>query len=120
MFLVKENILFLCLATSLFVIVGCSDTKGKSPITQVEKPIEVKVHTLSKVKYPIWATFTGKTQAVDEVTVLSRVTGELQEKHFKPGDLVKKDQLLFSIGYRNLQASKIRLFPSFCITDAPQ
>lgn len=105
MFLVKKNVLFLCLAMALFIIVGCNDTKEKNTQVADEKPIEVKVHTLKKVNYPIWTTFTGKTQAVDKVTVLSRVTGELQEKHFKPGDMVKKDQLLFSIDQSEYQAA---------------
>jgi RND family efflux transporter MFP subunit len=62
------------------------------------------LHTLKKEAYPIWVNFSGKTQAVDEVMVISRVTGELKERFFKPGDTVKKDQILFRIDKREYQA----------------
>jgi RND family efflux transporter MFP subunit len=86
----------LVLLTSLLAMTACNETKEKKVVV-VKKAIEVKVHTLKKEVYPIWAKFSGKTQAVDEVTILARVTGELQKSFFKAGDIVKKDQHLFTI-----------------------
>ena len=76
---------------------GCDEKKEKTPVVVKEIPIAVNIHTLKKETYPIWVDFSGKTQAVDEVMVISRVTGELKESLFKPSDTVKKDQLLFKI-----------------------
>lgn len=82
---------------------GCEDKKEKASVVK-ETPIAVNVHTLKKETYPIWVDFSGKTQAVDEVMVISRVLGELKESFFKPGDTVKKGQLLFTIDKSEYQA----------------
>ena len=88
---------------SVFFLASCEDKKEKVPEVK-EVPIAVNVHTLKKEAYPIWVDFSGKTQAVDEVMVVSRVLGELKESFFKPGDTVKKDQLLFTIDKSEYQA----------------
>ncbi|WP_294953304.1 efflux RND transporter periplasmic adaptor subunit [Sulfurovum sp.] len=90
---------------SLLFLYGCGSTDKTKQSDIEEKPLAVKVHTLKKEVYPIWGTFTGKTQAVDEVMVLSRVEGELKERLFNPGDMVKKDQVLFVIDKRKYQAA---------------
>lgn len=88
---------------SLLFLFGCGKADEKE-VEIKEKPLQVKVHTLKKELYPIWGTFTGKTQAVDEVMVLARLEGELKERLFNPGDIVKKDQILFTIDKREYQA----------------
>src|SRR5262245_43758105 len=49
--------------------------------------------------------FVGRFQAVDEVTVRSRVGGYLDQVHFKDGALVNKGDLLFTIDQRPYQAA---------------
>jgi RND family efflux transporter MFP subunit len=49
--------------------------------------------------------FVGRFQAVDEVTIRSRVSGYLDEVHFKDGALVSKGDLLFTIDQRPYQAA---------------
>ena len=88
---------------SVLLLAACEDKKEKVPEVK-EVPIAVNVHTLKKEAYPIWVDFSGKTQAVDEVMVIARVTGELESIHFSPGESVKKDQLLFSIDKSEYQA----------------
>jgi len=88
----------------LLLISGCSEEKTKPATVKEVKPIEVKVHTLKRETYPIWGSFTGKTQAVDEVMVLARVEGELKERLFIPGNMVKEGQVLFKIDKREYQA----------------
>jgi len=92
------------LSVSLLFLSGCGEDNIKKSIVKEEKPLAVKVHTLKKETYPIWVDFSAKTQAVDEVMVISRVTGELEKSLFKPGDSVKKDQILFTIDKREYQA----------------
>ena len=94
----------LFLSLILWVLSGCNDTKEIQSVVKKEEPIKVKVHTLKKETYPVWGSFTGKTQAADEVMVLARVEGELKERLFKPGDIVKKDQILFTIDKSEYQA----------------
>ena len=101
---IKTAISVLFFLSALSFLTGCNDTKETESVKKEETPLTVKVHTLTKESYPIWGSFTGKTQAVDEVTVLARVEGELKERLFTPGDIVKKDQVLFTIDEREYQA----------------
>ena len=88
----------------LWSLSGCGTEKKEETAEIQEEHIAVNVHTLKKEKYPIWIYFTGKTQAFDEVNVISRVSGELQSYHFKPGQDVKKGTLLFTIDKSEYQA----------------
>ena len=49
--------------------------------------------------------FVGRFQAVDEVTIRSRVSGYLDEVHFKDGAIVNKGDLLFTVDRRPYQAA---------------
>ncbi|MDQ7046972.1 MAG: efflux RND transporter periplasmic adaptor subunit [Sulfurovum sp.] len=88
---------------AIVLLSGCDDKKEKVAVIK-EVPVAVNVHTLKEDTYPIWVDFSGKTQAVDQVMVISRVTGELGKSRFNPGDRVEKDQILFSIDKREYQA----------------
>ena len=100
----KNLISILYFLSALLLLTGCNDTNETENVIKEEALLKVKVHTLTKETYPIWGSFTGKTQAVDEVTVLARVEGELKERFFNPGEIVKKDQILFSIDKSEYQA----------------
>ena len=100
----RKVIYFTILVFSLWFISGCGTEKKDEPVEIADTPIQVNVHTLQKEHYPIWIRFTGKTQAFDEVDVIARVGGELKAYHFKPGQQVKKDDLLFSIDKSEYQA----------------
>ncbi len=88
----------------LITLLGCEKEKNTSA-PQSSAPLKVKVHTLKKEHYPIWIDFTGKTEAIDEVDVISRVKGELEAYHFKPGQEVAKEQLLFTIDKSEYRAA---------------
>lgn len=49
--------------------------------------------------------FVGRFQAVDEVAIRSRVSGYLDQVHFKDGAFVNKGQLLFTIDRRPYQTA---------------
>lgn len=93
-----------------FILGGCEDkSASKDKATKTVQVVPVKVHTLEKKVYPIWVDFTGKTEAFKDVDITSRVTGELKSIHFKSGDVVQKDQLLFQIDdteYKAILAQK--------------
>lgn len=92
------------LLLSLFV--ACEE-KEKATATVLSKEVKsmaVNVHTIAKRTYPIWVKFSGKTQAVDEVIVISRVSAEIQKILFKAGDTVKKGDILFSLDKSEYQA----------------
>lgn len=88
----------------LLLLSACGTKEESKAVIEEVKPIDVNVHVIKEETYPIWVDFSGKTQAVDEVMVISRVTGELQKSHFKAGDIVEKGQILFTIDKREYQA----------------
>ena len=47
-----------------------------------------------------WEEFTGRVEAVETVELRPRVAGYITEVHFQAGELVKKDQILFTIDQR--------------------
>jgi len=98
-----RHTVFLLVFTLLFQ--GCEQNHTTTnPPKEQEKPLPVEVHTLKKEPYPLWIHFTGKTQAIDEVDVISRVKGELLSTHFKPGQEVHQGDLLFGIDTSEYQA----------------
>ena len=89
----------------LFVLSGCGQEKQKAVATVEQPPVVLEVHTLKKERYPIWISFSGKTQAIDEVDMIARVKGELKAAHFTPGQQVKKGDLLFTIDKSEYQTN---------------
>ena len=51
-----------------------------------------------------WDDFTGRFEATDDVAIRSRVTGYLDQVHFKDGAIVNKGDVLFTIDPRSFQA----------------
>jgi RND family efflux transporter MFP subunit len=78
---------------------------GFGPAMAQTSPPEVTV--ASPVVKPIVEDdeFVGRFEAADSVQVRSRVSGYLQEVHFKDGSLVKQGDLLFTIDQRLFQVA---------------
>jgi RND family efflux transporter MFP subunit len=89
-------------ATSLALLAGAGCTHG--PEAAGAKPTVVRVVPVAERDITDYAVFTGRTAAVQNVDVRSRVTGYLDKIDFNPGDEVKKDQRLFKIDPRPYQA----------------
>ena len=95
----KSKVLLLVFMVNLLFLQGCSDKKEEQEEV-VKKEIvlkKVQINTIEKKTYPIWIDFSGKTQAVQNVSITSRISGELEKIHFKSGQKVKKGDLLFTI-----------------------
>ena len=69
---------------------------GPLPV-KVSHPVEAEVHEYQE--------FTGRFAAVETVDLRARVSGYLDEIHFKPGATVKKGDLLFTIDQRPYRAA---------------
>jgi multidrug efflux system membrane fusion protein len=78
-------------------IAGCHGESGQvaapqPPAVPVSRPVQQEVTD--------YVDFTGRTDAVQSVNVVARVTGYLVKMPFKEGAEVKKDQLLFEVDPR--------------------
>src|ERR1051325_2910705 len=93
----RLNALFLLLVAGL---IGCqrrpADTPPEPPAAAVSHPEERAVAE--------YAFYTGRTNAINSVTIQPRVTGYLVKMPFGEGEFVKKGQLLFEIDPRPYEA----------------
>jgi multidrug efflux system membrane fusion protein len=96
----RSSIFVLFAACLLAAIGGCAEAPAQlappqPPAVPVSKPVQQEVTD--------YVDFTGRTDAVQAVNVIARVTGYLVQMPFKEGSEVKKDQLLFEIDPRPYQ-----------------
>jgi multidrug efflux system membrane fusion protein len=95
---------FTLLGISLTVagaLAGCeqqndSVAPSQAPVVPVSQPVRRGVTD--------YVDFTGRTDAVNTVSIVPRVTGYLVQMPFKEGSLVKKDDLLFEVDPRPYKA----------------
>lgn len=95
----------------VLVLAGCKpDNAGGPPAPGGEgagmpPPPAVTVAVPLSKDVQEWDDFTGRFEAVERVEIRARVSGYLQEIHFKDGDLVNKGDLLFTIDQRPFEAT---------------
>ncbi|CAM2832212.1 efflux RND transporter periplasmic adaptor subunit [Vibrio diazotrophicus] len=83
------------------LLLGCKDVTQKQ---QVAAPI-VETVTMQTSEITPYHSFIGRTVAENDIDIMPRVNGELTEVHFKDGDMVEKDQVLFQIDPRPYKAA---------------
>jgi membrane fusion protein, multidrug efflux system len=82
-------------------MIGCSESPPEvappqPPVVPVSQPVQRQVTD--------FVDFTGRTDAVNAVTIVPRVTGYLVKMPFKEGSLVKQGELLFEVDPRPYKA----------------
>jgi RND family efflux transporter MFP subunit len=87
------------IAASCFYLAGCN----RQPATQAPPPPEVTISKPIKEQIEDSDEFTGRTTAVNFVSVTPRVSGYIVSIPFKEGDIVHKGDLLFQIDPRPYQ-----------------
>ena len=99
----------ICTKTSIVLFFGLlltaatSGCKPKSRAETLEIPVVPVSHPVQRVVTD-YVDFTGRTNAVDSVNIIARVTGYLVKIPFVQGSEVKKGDLLFVIDPRPYQA----------------
>jgi len=96
----RRALLSALVITTALAISGCDKQTGAGgppppPSVSVAKPIPKVVAE--------WDEYTGRFAAVETVEVRARVSGFIDSVHFKEGQIVKKDDLLFVIDRRPYQ-----------------
>ncbi|SDO18608.1 efflux RND transporter periplasmic adaptor subunit [Vreelandella arcis] len=64
---------------------------------QEPPPRPAPVTEAARQDLPLDKSYSSLLRSDNEVTLVARVTGYLQERHFEPGEFVEEDQLLYSI-----------------------
>ena len=99
-----SSFLYITVPFLILTLSGCSEqqqqTQQKTP-----PPLPVHVITVTNKNVPIWARYTGKTKASSSQEVRTRVSGILEKRFFKDGQLVKKGEKLFQIEQAEYKAT---------------
>jgi multidrug efflux system membrane fusion protein len=89
------------LAACCAAIVGCGHKGGGNATSPPSIPVSLPVQK----KVTDYAEYTGRTAAIQMVTIIPRATGNIVKIPFKEGSEVKKGDLLFEIDPRPYQAA---------------
>ncbi len=90
----------------LAVLSGCSSKSAQSAGPGSAPPaVPVVVAKVEQKNVPLQLQAIGRVETFSTVSLKSQVNGEILSVHFKPGDNVKKSDLLFKIDSRTFEAS---------------
>ena len=98
----KRQAILVPLSALLLLITACSDDKNAQASGPPAAPVAVAAAELRDV--PVTVTAVGNITPYSRVEVKSMVTAPVLSVHFKPGDFVKKGQLLYTLDPRSFQA----------------
>ncbi|MCL5287683.1 MAG: efflux RND transporter periplasmic adaptor subunit [Acidobacteria bacterium] len=91
---------------ALAMLAGCSSKSAQSagPAAPAQA-VPVVVATVQQKNVPLQLRAIGRVEVFSTVSLKSQVGGEILSVHFKPGQDVKKGDLLFKIDSRSFEAS---------------
>jgi len=116
----KNLFIVVLTCSALLVLSGCSKTdastaaaagggvapgKGGGGRRGGGGDVPVTVATVGQKNVPVEVQVIGNVEAYATISVKAQVTGQLTDVHFKEGDFVKKDDLLFTMDQRPLEAA---------------
>src|SRR5690349_5916292 len=96
----KPLIILLCLG-ALVLANGCKPTPKAQPVS----PPLVEVATVTRADIPIYHDWVGVLDGFVNARIRAQVTGYLLSQHYREGDPIRKDDLLFEIDPRPFQAA---------------
>jgi membrane fusion protein, multidrug efflux system len=99
-------LLLFAIAFVLLVSTGCGDTKKAQAVSQPPAPVTVGKAEVKSV--PVTVSAVGNITPYTTVQVKSMVTAPVLSTNFKPGDFVKKGQLLFALDDSSFKADVMR------------
>ncbi|MGF1551070.1 MAG: efflux RND transporter periplasmic adaptor subunit [Paracoccaceae bacterium] len=73
---------------------------GSAPPAPVVDVVAAEAHAIDR-----FDAFTGRFEAADEIAVRARVEGRLDAVHFRPGQIVERGDLLFTLDARPFEAA---------------
>jgi membrane fusion protein (multidrug efflux system) len=87
------------MGASLLLALACDTT----PKPQAPPPVmEVSVTPVELEDIPVWREWVGETRGQADIEIRARVSGFLEEIHFREGSRIEKGQLLYSIDQSEL------------------
>lgn len=101
-----KNIAVLVVAALLGAYVTSGFTRAENmPGGMPQGPMPVSVAVVAQKEVTAWKEFSGRLRAAEDVEIRPRVSGMVDQVHFREGDLVEKDSKLFTIDIRPFKAA---------------
>lgn len=96
-FRVGRTILLVLAAGLLLAACGQDDAAESSSDDQQRPPHPVEVTEMARQDIPLDKSYPSLLRSDDEVTLVARVTGFLEQRHFEAGEMVTQGQKLYTI-----------------------
>ncbi len=102
-----DTVIVITLLAALAFLASCSGTPGEGDALkpQVRPAVPVLIGKVIEKTIPVEINVIGSGEAYQTVSVKSLVQGEVQHAYFRPGQFVRKGQLLFTIDPQPFEAS---------------
>lgn len=96
----RKKLLLTALASSM-ILVGCGQDAQNAQ--QAPLPL-VAVQDVNVIPHQQSKSYIGRIEAVEDTAITAQVSGYLQNRHFKEGQMVEKGQLLYTIEPSSFEA----------------
>lgn len=83
---------------------GRSESKAAAPRPQQQAPL-VMLRVVERADLAVGREYIGRVEAIQSVSLRSRISGQIEEVHFKEGSMVKEGDPLFTIDDRQHRAT---------------
>ena len=98
----NKHIIAATLVTISLAIAGCAEESAQAAAPRALQPIDVAEVLVAPVQN--WHTYTSRLESPEEVALMPRVSGVIENIAFKEGDAVKQGDLLFQLDSRPFAA----------------
>jgi RND family efflux transporter MFP subunit len=100
--------IFIAFAMLGLIAVSC-DKKENKHVSVSQEKVAAQVAVANLKEYPIIHRFSGKLEADKQSNLSTRIMGQISNVYVKPGQKVKKDQLLIQIRNQDILAKKAQV-----------
>lgn len=94
--------------TARALVLGVLTVACSKPTPPPPPPMQVQVAAAESRTVPVVVEYTGEIRGAEDVQVMARVPGFLQQQAYREGDVVQKGDLLFVIDPRQLESDVAR------------
>ena len=84
---------------------GRSESKAAAPRPQQQQAPLVILRVVERADLAVGREYIGRVEAIQSVSLRSRISGQIEEVHFKEGSMVKEGDPLFTIDDRQYRAT---------------
>ena len=98
----KHSLLTIAVLGCLAYITGCSDSHAEAPPAPQAQVFKQPIEVAAVKAYPVqaWYTYTSRLEAIEQVQLRPRVSGNIAKVNFEEGQRVLQGDVLFTLDQR--------------------